>query len=148
MFELNEEMTPERRSKIITQINAKVSWGDTRESVQQYARTEGLPLDEVTPLLDVAFCDRDNRVREAGISYLIVGAVLLVISVIIFVVVGIALQGLPKLLSGMIAFPAVYCVALGLFKICKGGLLVVVGDRNSCLSDLDGSKNLPGIRRV
>ena len=145
MFDLYEEMTPGRKQKIVTQITAKVSWGDTKSSIIQYGRTEGLTTEEVKFFVDGAFKERASTVRKAGLSYLTVAAVLLVIAILLLVIGAFIDLGMVR---KIISLPMIYLLCIGLFKLYKGSMLVLVGDKNCCLTTLDGSRSLPGIMRL
>jgi predicted phage tail protein len=66
------------REQIETEARAKMIWGEPRETVYSYLRTQGLPVADAKALLAELQAERVAEVRATGIRNIILGSLLIV----------------------------------------------------------------------
>jgi hypothetical protein len=66
------------REQIEVEARAKMIWGEPREAVYSYLRTQGLPTAEAKELLAELEAERTAEVRAAGIRNIILGVSLMI----------------------------------------------------------------------
>jgi len=66
------------REQIETEARAKMIWGEPKEAVYSYLRTQGLPVAEAKALLAELQAERTSEVRAAGVRNIILGVSLII----------------------------------------------------------------------
>jgi len=66
------------REQIEIEARAKMTWGEPKEAVYSYLRTQGLPPAEAKALLAELQAERTAEVRAAGVRNIILGSLLIV----------------------------------------------------------------------
>ena len=61
------------REQIEAEARAKMIWGEPREAIYSYLRTQGLPIAEAKALLAELQAERSAEVRATGIRNIILG---------------------------------------------------------------------------
>ena len=65
------------REQIEAEARAKMIWGEPKEAVYSFLRTQGLPVAEAKAMLAELQAERTAEVRNAGIRNIILGALLI-----------------------------------------------------------------------
>ena len=100
------------------EAHAKISWGDTPQSVIGYLRTQGFSREDASELVQELFHERATLMRRTGIKKIIVGSALICLPFVNFLIF--MLMGHPGILVIMIILGF-----WGLYTLIKGICMTV-----------------------
>ena len=123
------------RDRVETEARAKIFWGDSTESVIAYLQSQGINQQEAQTIMDSVLAEREEFVRAEGKKRIIVGALLILVPIIAYVVFA-TIGVFPLKLFGLTVVVGLY----GGWKIVKGTINVLSpGSDRSDLSDHSGA---------
>ena len=99
------------RDQMETEARAKIFWGDSAEDVIAYLRSVGIAQSEAQTMIDAILVERNEAVRAKGKRKIILGALLVPVPLVAWVV-----------FSQMMIFPLKtfgFTVVVGLFGVWK-----------------------------